>query len=196
MCLNPVALRSLHCCTSSLSGLLSPMKKELLLQLQSEIENVTDAWLSTALKSLLHIQSRSEQRTHFKTNKPLRQQIMGSEWQLFLNLTIIYKPNWMWYTIKWFYIQGISSSTVMKCFFSWNKSNFKVIESPKYWEDLVTADYCLTCCFRVCMLVPPTGGNVWTCWSPPLSWSQLWPKCCSTAWETSSPSRISTVPQK
>uniref|UniRef100_A0A3Q3X7B3 Eyes absent homolog n=1 Tax=Mola mola TaxID=94237 RepID=A0A3Q3X7B3_MOLML len=41
-------------------GLLSPMKKELLLQLQSEIENVTDAWLSTALKSLLHIQSRGK----------------------------------------------------------------------------------------------------------------------------------------
>lgn len=44
-------------------GLLSPMKRELLLRLQSEIENVTDAWLSTALKSLLHIQSRSEQHT-------------------------------------------------------------------------------------------------------------------------------------
>lgn len=39
------------------------MKRELLLRLQSEIENVTDAWLSTALKSLLHIQSRSEQKT-------------------------------------------------------------------------------------------------------------------------------------
>ena len=43
----------------SLSGLLSPMKRDLLLRLQSEIENVTDAWLSTALKSLLLIQSRS-----------------------------------------------------------------------------------------------------------------------------------------
>lgn len=39
------------------------MKRELLLRLQSEIEIVTDAWLSTALKSLLHIQSRSEQKT-------------------------------------------------------------------------------------------------------------------------------------
>uniref|UniRef100_A0A3Q0STT3 Eyes absent homolog n=1 Tax=Amphilophus citrinellus TaxID=61819 RepID=A0A3Q0STT3_AMPCI len=38
-------------------GLLSPMKRELLLRLRSEIENVTDAWLSTALKSLLLIQS-------------------------------------------------------------------------------------------------------------------------------------------
>lgn len=47
----------------SLSGLLSPMKRDLLLRLQSEIENVTDAWLSTALKSLLLIQSRSEQST-------------------------------------------------------------------------------------------------------------------------------------
>lgn len=42
-----------------LSGLLSPLKRELLLRLRSEIENITDAWLSTALKSLLHIQSRS-----------------------------------------------------------------------------------------------------------------------------------------
>lgn len=41
------------------SGLLSPMKRELLLRLRSEIENVTDSWLTTALKSLLHIQSRS-----------------------------------------------------------------------------------------------------------------------------------------
>lgn len=41
------------------------MKRELLLQLQSDIENVTDAWLSTALKSLLLIQSRSEQRLLF-----------------------------------------------------------------------------------------------------------------------------------
>lgn len=45
------------------SGLLNPMKRELLLRLQSEIENVTDAWLSTALKSLLLIQSRSEYNT-------------------------------------------------------------------------------------------------------------------------------------
>lgn len=43
-----------------LPGLLNPMKRELLLRLQSEIENVTDSWLSTALKSLLLIQSRFE----------------------------------------------------------------------------------------------------------------------------------------
>lgn len=48
------------CQPSSLSGLLSPMKRDLLVRLRSEIENVTDAWLNTALKSLLHIQSRSE----------------------------------------------------------------------------------------------------------------------------------------
>uniref|UniRef100_A0A672KTB1 Eyes absent homolog n=1 Tax=Sinocyclocheilus grahami TaxID=75366 RepID=A0A672KTB1_SINGR len=41
-----------------LAGLLSPMKRDLLLRLCSEIETVTDAWLSTALKSLLLIQSR------------------------------------------------------------------------------------------------------------------------------------------
>ncbi|XP_064836068.1 eyes absent homolog 3-like isoform X3 [Oncorhynchus masou masou] len=45
----------------NVGGLLSPMKRELLLRLQSEMENVTDAWLSTALKSLLLIQSRSAQ---------------------------------------------------------------------------------------------------------------------------------------
>lgn len=39
------------------------MKRDLLVRLRSEIENVTDAWLNTALKSLLHIQSRSEQST-------------------------------------------------------------------------------------------------------------------------------------
>uniref|UniRef100_A0A8C9X8I1 Eyes absent homolog n=1 Tax=Sander lucioperca TaxID=283035 RepID=A0A8C9X8I1_SANLU len=44
----------------NVGGLLSPMKRELLLQLQSDIENVTDAWLSTALKSLLLIQSRGK----------------------------------------------------------------------------------------------------------------------------------------
>uniref|UniRef100_A0AAZ1WW46 Eyes absent homolog n=1 Tax=Oreochromis aureus TaxID=47969 RepID=A0AAZ1WW46_OREAU len=43
-----------------LPGLLNPMKRELLLRLQSEIENVTDSWLSTALKSLLLIQSRGK----------------------------------------------------------------------------------------------------------------------------------------
>ncbi|XP_034091872.1 eyes absent homolog 3 isoform X3 [Gymnodraco acuticeps] len=44
----------------NVGGLLSPLKGELLLRLQSEIENVTDAWLSTALKSLLLIQSRGK----------------------------------------------------------------------------------------------------------------------------------------
>ncbi|KAM9414752.1 protein phosphatase EYA3-like isoform 18-T26 [Salvelinus alpinus] len=44
----------------NVGGLLSPMKRELLLRLQSEMENVTDAWLSTALKSLLLIQSRGK----------------------------------------------------------------------------------------------------------------------------------------
>ncbi|XP_051948995.1 eyes absent homolog 3 isoform X2 [Xyrauchen texanus] len=42
----------------NVGGLLSPMKRDLLLRLCSEIETVTDAWLSTALKSLLLIQSR------------------------------------------------------------------------------------------------------------------------------------------
>ncbi|XP_075305676.1 protein phosphatase EYA3 isoform X2 [Odontesthes bonariensis] len=45
---------------ANVGGLLSPAKRELLLSLQSEIENVTDAWLSTALKSLLLIQSRGK----------------------------------------------------------------------------------------------------------------------------------------
>uniref|UniRef100_A0A669C789 Eyes absent homolog n=1 Tax=Oreochromis niloticus TaxID=8128 RepID=A0A669C789_ORENI len=44
----------------NVGGLLNPMKRELLLRLQSEIENVTDSWLSTALKSLLLIQSRGK----------------------------------------------------------------------------------------------------------------------------------------
>ncbi|XP_067111667.1 eyes absent homolog 3 isoform X2 [Osmerus mordax] len=44
----------------NVGGLLSPMKRELLMRLQAEIENVTDAWLSTALKSLLLIQSRGK----------------------------------------------------------------------------------------------------------------------------------------
>ncbi|XP_068431980.1 eyes absent homolog 3 [Clinocottus analis] len=44
----------------NVGGLLSPMKRELLLRLQSEIENVTDTWLCTALKSLLLIQSRGK----------------------------------------------------------------------------------------------------------------------------------------
>ncbi|TRY93087.1 hypothetical protein DNTS_023851, partial [Danionella cerebrum] len=42
----------------NVGGLLSPMKRDLLMRLRSEIETVTDAWLSTALKSLLLIQSR------------------------------------------------------------------------------------------------------------------------------------------
>ncbi|KAM3595884.1 uncharacterized protein V6R79_004551 [Siganus canaliculatus] len=45
---------------ANVGGLLSPMKRDLLLRLQTEIENVTDAWLTTALKSLLHIQSRGK----------------------------------------------------------------------------------------------------------------------------------------
>ncbi|XP_059899515.1 eyes absent homolog 3 isoform X3 [Gadus macrocephalus] len=45
---------------TNVGGLLSPMKRDLLLRLQSEIEDVTDAWLSTALKSLLLIQSRGK----------------------------------------------------------------------------------------------------------------------------------------
>lgn len=44
----------------NVGSLLSPMKRELLVRLQSEIENVTDAWLSTALKSLLLVQSRGK----------------------------------------------------------------------------------------------------------------------------------------
>lgn len=45
---------------TNVGGLLSPMKRDLLLRLQSEIEIVTDTWLSTALKSLLLIQSRGK----------------------------------------------------------------------------------------------------------------------------------------
>ncbi|XP_061657636.1 eyes absent homolog 3 isoform X1 [Syngnathoides biaculeatus] len=44
----------------NVGGLLSPVKRELLLRLQSDIENVTDSWLTTALKSLLLIQSRGK----------------------------------------------------------------------------------------------------------------------------------------
>nr|XP_040043907.1 eyes absent homolog 3 isoform X1 [Gasterosteus aculeatus aculeatus] len=44
----------------NVGGLLSPMKRELLLRLQAEIESVTDTWLCTALKSLLLIQSRGK----------------------------------------------------------------------------------------------------------------------------------------
>ncbi|XP_057210808.1 eyes absent homolog 3 isoform X3 [Triplophysa rosa] len=44
----------------NVGGLLSPMKRDLLHRLRSDIENVTDAWLSAALKSLLLIQSRGK----------------------------------------------------------------------------------------------------------------------------------------
>ncbi|KAM8840426.1 protein phosphatase EYA3 isoform 3-T4 [Spinachia spinachia] len=44
----------------NVGGLLSPMKRELLLRLQAEIESVTETWLCTALKSLLLIQSRGK----------------------------------------------------------------------------------------------------------------------------------------
>lgn len=66
--LNCKILTTSTCCPlpSSPPGLLSPIKRDLLLRLQSEIENVTDAWLRTALKSLLLIQSRSEQHTVIK----------------------------------------------------------------------------------------------------------------------------------
>ncbi|KAK7909296.1 hypothetical protein WMY93_013980 [Mugilogobius chulae] len=45
---------------NNVGGLLSPIKRDLLVRLQTEIENVTDAWLSTALKSLLLIQGRGK----------------------------------------------------------------------------------------------------------------------------------------
>ncbi|XP_061839288.1 eyes absent homolog 3 isoform X2 [Nerophis lumbriciformis] len=45
---------------ANVGGLLSPMKREMLLRLQSDINNVTDSWLNTALKSLLLIQSRGK----------------------------------------------------------------------------------------------------------------------------------------
>ncbi|XP_008329290.1 protein phosphatase EYA3 [Cynoglossus semilaevis] len=44
----------------NVGSLLSPVKRDGLTSLQSQIENVTDAWLSTALKSLLMIQSRGK----------------------------------------------------------------------------------------------------------------------------------------
>ncbi|XP_038155248.1 eyes absent homolog 3 isoform X3 [Cyprinodon tularosa] len=44
----------------NVGGLLNPGKRDLLLRLQSDIENVTDSWLTTALKSLLLIQSRGK----------------------------------------------------------------------------------------------------------------------------------------
>ncbi|XP_018603416.1 protein phosphatase EYA3 isoform X2 [Scleropages formosus] len=43
---------------SNVGGLLNPVKREQLLRLQADIESVTDSWMSTALKSLLLIQSR------------------------------------------------------------------------------------------------------------------------------------------
>ncbi|KAG5842939.1 hypothetical protein ANANG_G00183080 [Anguilla anguilla] len=52
------AARPAHVGSRRVTSLLSPMKREMLLRLQTDIENVTDAWLSTALKSLLLIQSR------------------------------------------------------------------------------------------------------------------------------------------
>lgn len=42
----------------NVGALLSPLKRELLLRVRSDIETVTDSWLSTAVKSLLLIQSR------------------------------------------------------------------------------------------------------------------------------------------
>ncbi|MCJ8749541.1 hypothetical protein PDJAM_G00177450 [Pangasius djambal] len=42
----------------NVGALLSPLKRELLLRVRSDIETVTDNWLSTAIKSLLLIQSR------------------------------------------------------------------------------------------------------------------------------------------
>ncbi|XP_060760563.1 eyes absent homolog 3 isoform X2 [Neoarius graeffei] len=42
----------------NVGALLSPLKRELLLRVREDIETVTDSWLSTAIKSLLLIQSR------------------------------------------------------------------------------------------------------------------------------------------
>ncbi|XP_053346004.1 eyes absent homolog 3 isoform X2 [Clarias gariepinus] len=42
----------------NVGALLSPQKRDLLLRVRSDIETVTDSWLSTAIKSLLLIQSR------------------------------------------------------------------------------------------------------------------------------------------
>ncbi|XP_026797937.3 eyes absent homolog 3 isoform X1 [Pangasianodon hypophthalmus] len=44
----------------NVGALLSPLKRELLLRVRSDIETVTDNWLSTAIKSLLLIQSRGK----------------------------------------------------------------------------------------------------------------------------------------
>ncbi|GAA6072502.1 eyes absent homolog 3 isoform X1 [Tachysurus ichikawai] len=44
----------------NVGALLSPLKRELLLRVRSDIEAVTDSWLSTAIKSLLLIQSRGK----------------------------------------------------------------------------------------------------------------------------------------
>ncbi|XP_078538640.1 protein phosphatase EYA3 isoform X3 [Lissotriton helveticus] len=46
------------CYKSNAAGLLSPQRRESLQRLRSDIETLTDAWLGTALKSLLLIQSR------------------------------------------------------------------------------------------------------------------------------------------
>nr|XP_015204070.1 PREDICTED: eyes absent homolog 3 isoform X2 [Lepisosteus oculatus]XP_015204071.1 PREDICTED: eyes absent homolog 3 isoform X2 [Lepisosteus oculatus] len=45
---------------SNIGTLLSPLKKDLLGRLQSDVETVTDSWLSTAMKSLLLIQARGK----------------------------------------------------------------------------------------------------------------------------------------
>ncbi|KAF5892416.1 eyes absent 3 isoform X1, partial [Clarias magur] len=42
----------------NVGALLNPLKRDLLLRVRSDIETVTDSWLSTAIKSLLLIQSR------------------------------------------------------------------------------------------------------------------------------------------
>lgn len=52
------ALPVWQCALFPPAALLSPLKRELLLRVRSEIETVTDGWLSTAIKSLLLIQSR------------------------------------------------------------------------------------------------------------------------------------------
>ncbi|XP_060721470.1 eyes absent homolog 3 isoform X3 [Tachysurus vachellii] len=44
----------------NVGALLSPLKRELLLRVRSDVEAVTDSWLSTAIKSLLLIQSRGK----------------------------------------------------------------------------------------------------------------------------------------
>jgi len=53
-------LMSVSCCPCELLGLLGPQKRDVWLQLRSEIEALTDTWLSLALKSLTIINSRSD----------------------------------------------------------------------------------------------------------------------------------------